>query len=144
MSHYLFLFSFNKSVSRTLCGSVRSRRKLFVKGDRKKKVFLFFVCSPLSRKGQTRYKLWVQFSTAVCQMQAYFQQPFTHLSLLLSSCLLCSLFLFISILLFYSQTISVIFSGLPHLFILSDSPDSLFLGSEDSLVALMLLFQEST
>lgn len=38
----MFLFSFNKSVPRTLCGHVRSRRRLFVKGDRKKKDFLFF------------------------------------------------------------------------------------------------------
>lgn len=88
-----------------------------LKGTEKRKSFYFLCARRFHEKGQTRYKLWVQFSTAVCQTPACFQQPFTHLSLLLSSCLFRSLLHFISIvhpppaILFYSKTVSVIFSA---------------------------------
>lgn len=86
MSVKRFLFSFNKSVSPIIRRPVRSRRRLFVKGDRKKESLSIF-CTPSTFMKRSRSVQAVS-SILDCsltpvhyqsQTPAYFQKSFSRL-----------------------------------------------------------------
>ncbi len=123
-----------------------------LKGTEKRKSFYFLCAHHVHEKVKlgTSCELnsRLQSPPPVCQTPAYFQQPFTHLSLLLSSCLFRSLLHFLSILHppppHFHLALLLSF-GFCHFLSTHTFPLSLhsLIRSEDSFIALMLLFHSS-